>query len=143
MPCSRARDGGRGWWRVVTADDLPDWYWRVVVYTDECGELVLSAMEPHRTAAKQYIVDQLEVEVVEWRRCYIPRPSWDCPVCGVHEGASKVPNLRGDYDWECLSCRSKMWGEPMDWDRIDEGTHLPGYRSAPSTSQTKLGDSDV
>ena len=119
---------------------LPDWHWRVIVYTEERGELILGAYEPHRAAAKHHVEDRLDIEVVEWRRTYIPRPSWDCPVCGVHEGAMKMPNLRGDYDWECQNCGSKFWGEPMDWDRIEEGSWVKERRKRRNrTVQTQLG----
>lgn len=111
---------------------LPEWYWRVIVYTEERGELILGAYEPHRAAAKSYTQSRLDVDVAEWRRTYIPRPSWDCPVCGVHEGASKVPNLREDHDWECLNCGSEMWGEPMEWDKIREGPWVPEHRKKTS-----------
>jgi len=121
-------------------NELPDWHWRVIVYTEERGELILSAMEPTRGAAKQYIARKLEIDVLEWRKCYIPRPSWDCPVCGLHEGATKTPNLRGDYDWECLHCGSKFWGEPMDWDKINRGSRVPKHRQKPedTSEQTTL-----
>lgn len=116
---------------------LPDWHWRIIVYTEERGELVLGAYEPTRAAAKQYVADRLELDVVEWRRTYVPRPSWDCPVCNVHEGANKVPNLRGSYDWECNVCGSKFWGEPMEWDRIEEGSRAPEHRLNRSRDRTK------
>lgn len=117
--------------------ELPNWHWRVIVETEERGELILGALEPHRAAAKRYCQENLEIPVTEWGRTYIPRPSWDCPVCGVHEGASKAPNLRGEHDWECDVCFSRMWGEPMDWNRIEEGNHVPAHRSK-SGRQTTL-----
>lgn len=125
-----------------TTQGLPDWYWYVVVNTEERGELILGAMEPHRSAAKKYVQRRLEIPVQEWVRTYIPRPSWDCPACGVHEGATKQPNLRGSHDWECMNCGSKMWGEPMEWDRIKEGPWVPEHRSS-SGRQSNLGDSDA
>lgn len=120
---------------------LPDWMWRVIVETDERGELILLAHEPHRAAAKRFVRNQLEIPVQTWGETYILPETWDCPVCGTHEGATKAPNLRGDYDWECLSCGSKLWGEPMDWDRIQEGPHVPDYRKRGGSQQT-LGDSE-
>jgi len=112
------------------AGALPRWHWRVIVHTDERGKLILGAHEPHRAAAKQYVADRLDIDVTEWRRTYVPAPTWDCPVCGTHEGATEQPNLRGDHDWECMVCGSRFWGEPMDWDRIEEGTRVPAHRQS-------------
>lgn len=124
-------------------DRLPDWHWRVIVYTEECGEMILPAMEPSRAAAKQYTADMLEVEVLEWRRCYVPRPTWDCPACGVSEGATKMPNLDGDHDWECFNCGSKFWGEPMEWSKIEEGPWIPEHRQGTFQAKLDQGDQSV
>lgn len=130
-------DGGEEVGQATHRSELPDWHWRVVVYTEERGKLILGAMEPHRAAAKQYVADQLEIDVTGWKSTYVPRPSWDCPECGTHEGATKQPNLRGDHDWECLNCGSKFWGEPMDWDKIVTGSRVPEWRKGKTG---KLGD---
>jgi hypothetical protein len=122
---------------------LPDWTWRVIVYTEQRGELILGALEPTRAAAKQYVDDKLEIEVQDWRETYIPSATWDCPVCGVHEGATKQPNLRGDHDWECIDCGSQMWGEPMDWHRIEEGQRVPDYRSGSVQKRLDGGERHV
>lgn len=121
-------------------DDTEDWHWRVVLYTEERGKLILGAYGPHRAAAKKYVADRLEASITGWKRTYVVRPSWDCPVCGTHEGATKMPNLRGDHDWECFNCGSKLWGEPMDWERVDRGPWAPKSESKPE--QVKLDEAN-
>jgi len=107
--------------RVCVVVGMKDWHYRVIVQTDERGELILGAYERHRAAAKQYVQERLDIPVTEWKRCYIAPSTWDCPVCHTHEGMTKQPNMRGSHDWECMVCFSKAWGEPMDWEKIVEG----------------------
>jgi len=108
--------------------ELHEYHWRVIVWIEERdGKQVTGAMAPHRAGAKKYVAEQYDLggaTITDWGRCYVPRPRWDCPVCGVHEGMSKQPNMRGDHDWECLNCMSKAWGEPMEFDRIKEGSRV-------------------
>jgi hypothetical protein len=101
--------------------ELPDWHWRIIVYLEDTGKDVLGAYEPTRAQAKQYVAAKMGGDIESWGECYVPRATWDCPVCNVHEGMTEQPNLRGDHDWECLNCMSKAWGEPLDWDKIVEG----------------------
>jgi hypothetical protein len=99
--------------------ELPNWHWRVIVYLDGQKEY-FGAYEPTRAAAKNYVARRLDAEITDWVECYIPRASWDCPVCHVHEGMIKQPNLRNGHDWECMNCFAKAWGEPMEFDKIKE-----------------------
>jgi len=87
----------------------------------DTGKKILGAYEPTRAKAKQYVAENLQGDIESWGETYIPRASWDCPVCNVHEGMIEQPNLRGDHDWECMNCMSKAWGEPMEFDKIVEG----------------------
>jgi len=106
----------------LTDDSLPDWYWRVIVHTDDRGKVIAGAREPHRAAAKQDVQSRIEPggdTVTEWGRVYIPPASWDCPYCGCSEGLTEQPNCRGDHDWECGNCRIRAYGDPMDWDGFD------------------------
>ena len=100
--------------------ELPDWHWRVIIHVDGEKE-ILGAYEPTRARAKQYVADRVTGTITHWEDTYIPRASWDCPVCHCHEAMIEQPNLRGDHDWECMNCLSKAWGEPMEFDAIHEG----------------------
>lgn len=92
-------------------------FWRVVVRVDcRDGRQVTSEYAPHRAAAKKRVRDLFgdDCAVTEWIKSYQPRDSWDCPNCGVSEGMMTIPNLRGKWDWECMSCDYRTVGHPYD-----------------------------
>jgi len=99
-----------------------EWFWRVV-YTEsgEWRSSVRSVKAPHRAAAKQAVASHYD-EPLDFERCYVPRPSWDCPICGASEGLSERPTMRQPPDWECLNCGTYAWGEPMDWEYLSNPT---------------------
>jgi len=109
--------------------ELHEYAWRVIVYIDERdGKQIRGAVAPHRAAAKQYVAEQYElggVTITGWEDCYVPRATWDCPVCGTNEAMTERLNMRGDHDWECMVCFSRAWGEPMEFNRIEEGGYEP------------------
>jgi len=115
------------------SDTLPDWHWRVICrLVDRGGEQVLTARAPTRAAAKRDVHDRVTSAggtITEWKRTYIPAPSWDCPYCGTSEALVELPNLRGDHDWECRVCGLRAWGEPTNWDKFD--TSILHYHGTP------------
>jgi len=125
---------------------LPDWTWFVVVrLADRDGEQALHARAPTRAAAKRNASERVESgggTVTEWVRTYIPRPSWDCPECHTHESLTKLPNLRGSHDWECMVCGLLAYGEPMDWGRLDR-SFVDGREKRPTTDSAASKDATV
>jgi len=106
----------------MSDDELPDWHWRVVVYTRDRGKTVYGAHEPHRAAAKQHVQANLASagdSVRGWGDTYIPRDRVDCPYCGGNESLTDQPNCRGQHDWECHRCNVRAYGTPGDWGRWD------------------------
>lgn len=128
--------------------DLPDWHWRVIVtLEDREGEQILGAAEPTRAAAKRDVHDRVHGaggQITEWVETYVPRPSWDCPVCGVSEGMMGMPNLRGDHDWECMNCGSMAWGGPVEFDKVVRGSpgRIPPHRRTTREIQQTGGRRD-
>lgn len=110
-----------------------EWLWRVV-YTlpGEWREKIRSIRAPHRAAAKQTIAEHYD-ESLTFERCYIPRPSWDCPICGGSEGMTKRPNMESPPNWECFNCGCLGWGEPRDWEYLSEPTSKHGIMSGHKT----------
>ena len=109
----------------------------VVYSTGDSYQDVMSVYAPHRAAAKQQVVDRYadtDVEITEWDRCYVPRPTWDCPICGTHESMAKRPNLRTPPDWACRVCGTKGWGEPMNWEYLSEPTTPCGTMTGHKTA---------
>ena len=108
---------------------LETWIWHVVYSTEEKRRNVHSVEARHRAGAKQQVANwysDIEESITHWERCYVPRPSWDCPICGTHEAMSKRPNLLTPPDWECMVCRTWGWGNPMDWEYLSEPSDTLG-----------------
>jgi len=103
---------------------MTDWYWEVEARIGNDSKMrIYRANAPYRAAAKRAVrrrAADVGVAVHEWGETYVPRPRWDCPICGSNESMRETPNLSGDHDWECWDCGSKGWGEPMDWDYLSE-----------------------
>jgi len=114
----------------------PTWHWLVVYSTADTYHDVTSVRAPHRAAAKQQVADRYAgtgVEITDWDRCFVPKPSWDCPICGTHESMAKRPNLKTPPDWECRVCGTYGWGDPMDWEYLSEphdtqGSPMTGHK---------------
>jgi rubrerythrin len=110
----------------------------MVVYdTTETRRDVLSVEAPHRAAAKRRVAEryaEAEESITAFEDCYVPRPTWDCPICGTHESMAKRPNLRSPPEWECRVCGTYGWGEPRDWAYLSEprstiGSPMTGHKT--------------
>lgn len=94
------------------------WTWWVaakVSYHDTPGRYHVTA--PHRAAAKRLLVATTEAagHAVEWLGTVsIPPETTDCIDCRIHEGMQKLPNMQGNWDWECLHCNTRVIGHPSD-----------------------------
>lgn len=91
-----------------------EWTWWVEAkLATEDREERYYAPAPHRAGAKQYV--EQRADGVEWfGEVSIPPETWDCPECGVHEAAMKLPNMKGKWDWECMHCFAQFIGHPYD-----------------------------
>jgi len=125
------------------SDNATEWAWTVVYNTTEKYYDIRSVRAPHRAAAKQQVAKwyaDSDEDITDWERCYVPRPTWDCPICGGNEAMRERPNCKTPPSWECLRCGTYGWGGPMEWDYLSEPSTQTGRRAGHRTPDGSIID---